>query len=96
MKSLLNLRYLYKVHSKRIIDADMNLTLDYSDAVRNQEVISLASSTTLRMIEDITGEGWKEKEKKINKTKKELKEIINKKKTNNNNKFFFIILHFLE
>ena len=86
MKSLLNLRYLYKVHSKRIIDAGMNLTLDYSDAVRNQEVISLASSTTLRMIEDITGEGWKEKEKKINKTKKELKEIINKKKTNNNKK----------
>ena len=64
----------------------MNLTLDYNEAIRNQEVISLASSTTLRMIEDIVGEGWKEKEKKINKTKKELKEIINKKKTNNNKK----------
>lgn len=86
MKSLLNLRYLYKVHSKRIVEAGMNLTLDYNEAIRNQEVISLASSTTLRMIEDIVGEGWKEKEKKINKTKKELKEIINKKKTNNNKK----------
>ena len=86
MKSLLNLRYLYKVHSKRIVEVGMNLTLDYSEAIRNQEVISLASSTTLRMIEDIVGEGWKEKEKKINKTKKELKEIINKKKTNNNKK----------
>ena len=86
MKSLLNLRYLYKVHSKRIVEVGMNLTLDYNEAIRNQEVISLASSTTLRMIEDIVGEGWKEKEKKINKTKKELKEIINKKKTNNNKK----------
>ena len=86
MKSLLNLRYLYKVHSKRIVEVGMNLTLDYNEAIRNQEVISLASSTTLRMIEDIVGEGWEEKEKKINKTKKELKEIINKKKTNNNKK----------
>ena len=84
MKSLLNLRYLYKVHSKRIVEVGMNLTLDYNEAIRNQEVISLASSTTLRMIEEIVGEGWKEKEKKINKTKKELKEIINKKKTNKN------------
>ena len=65
MKSLLNLRYLYKVHSKRIVEAGMNLTLDYNEAIRNQEVISLASSTTLRMIEDIVGEGWKEKEKKM-------------------------------
>ena len=63
MKSLLNLRYLYKVHSKRIVEVGMNLTLDYNEAIRNQEVISLASSTTLRMIEDIVGEGWKEQKK---------------------------------
>ena len=50
MKSLLNLRYLYKVHSKRIVEVGMNLTLDYSEAIRNQEVISLASSTTLRLL----------------------------------------------
>lgn len=81
MKSLLNLRFLYKINSKRIIEADKDLYVTYDEAIRNDEVISLASSTTLRMIDEINGHDFWGKEKKIKELKKEIKELNKKKKT---------------
>lgn len=82
MKSLLNLRYLYKLNSSDIIKANKDYNLTYSEAIAHQQVISLASSTTLRMIEAINGDNFKEKEDKINKLKQE----IEKERRENKNK----------
>ena len=55
MKSLLSIRHLFKLNSKRILEANSDLTLPYDEAVRRAEVIALASSNTLRMIDKING-----------------------------------------
>ena len=84
MKSLLSIRHLFKLNSSRIIDADFNLTLTYSEAVRNAEVIALASSATLRMIDNINGKSSFEKEKEIKELKEKKNKILNKKNTRTN------------
>ena len=84
MKSLLSIRHLFKLNSSRIIDADFNLTLTYSEAVRNAEVIALASSATLRMIDNINGKSSFEKEKEIKELKENKNKILNKKNTRTN------------
>ena len=84
MKSLLSIRHLFKLNSSRIIDANFDLTLTYGEAVRNAEVIALASSTTLRMIDNINGKNSFEKEKEIKELKEKKKELLNKKNTRTN------------
>ena len=84
MKSLLSIRHLFKLNSSRIVDADFNLTLTYSEAVRNAEVIALASSATLRMIDNINGKSSFEKEKEIKELKEKKNKILNKKNTRTN------------
>lgn len=84
MKSLLSIRHLFKLNSSLIIDADFNLTLTYSEAVRNAEVIALASSATLRMIDNINGKSSFEKEKEIKELKEKKNKILNKKNTRTN------------
>ena len=84
MKSLLSIRHLFKLNSSRIIDANFDLTLTYGEAVRNAEVIALASSTTLRMIDNINGKNSFEKEKEIKELKEKKKELLNKKNTRAN------------
>ena len=84
MKSLLSIRHLFKLNSSRIIDADFNLTLTYSEAVRNAEVIALASSATLRMIDNINGKSSFEKEKEIKELKEKKNKILKKKNTRTN------------
>ena len=84
MKSLLSIRHLFKLNSSRIVDANFDLTLTYGEAVRNAEVIALASSTTLRMIDNINGKNSFEKEKEIKELKEKKKELLNKKNTRTN------------
>lgn len=79
MKSLLNLRYLYKLNSSDIIKANKDYSVSYIEAVAQGYVISLASSTTLRMIEAINGDNFIEKEKKINELKQEIAKELRKK-----------------
>ena len=46
---------MFKLHSSRLRNSKWNLTLKLSDARKNEEVISLASSQVLRWIDEITG-----------------------------------------
>ena len=65
MKSLLNNRYLYKIGSKRLVEANWDLTITRKEALENNELVALASSTTLRMIDALNGIDYKEKEVRI-------------------------------
>ena len=83
MKSLLSNRYIWKVCSKRLADSNWDLTLTRSEALKNNELVSLASSSTLRMIELLNGEDFAEKEKVIRDLKMEIGQL---KKLSNNPK----------
>lgn len=52
-KQLTCQRYIYKIHSSRLRKNKWNLTLPLSEARKNDEVISLASSQTLRWIDSL-------------------------------------------
>ena len=45
--------FVFKLHSTRLVDAKWNLTLSLNEARRNDELITLADSTVLRMIKEI-------------------------------------------
>jgi hypothetical protein len=49
-------RYILKVHSSKIRKANWNLELPLSDARKNDEIISLASSQMLRWIDELNGD----------------------------------------
>ena len=49
-------RYVLKIHSAKLRKANWNLTLPLSDARKNDEVISLASSQMLRWIDELNGD----------------------------------------
>lgn len=48
-------RYVFKIHSSRLRASKWNLTLPLTEARRNDEVISLASSQVLRWIDELNG-----------------------------------------
>lgn len=83
MKSNSYQRFIFKIHSTRLRKSKWNLTLTLKDARANDEIISLAESETLRMIDNIIGSNDKAKEideirREINRIKH--KESINKSK----------------
>ena len=84
MKSLLNNRYLFKIGSKRLVEANWNLQITRMEALQRNELIALASSTTLRMIDGINGVDYKEKEVRIKQLKKEIGELKSKPNTKAN------------
>lgn len=49
-------RYILKIHSSKIRKANWNLELSLSDARKNDEIISLASSQMLRWIDELNGD----------------------------------------
>lgn len=53
-KSITNQRLIYKIHSSRFKYNNWNLTLDFDEARRNEEVVSLGDSQTLEMIRHLT------------------------------------------
>lgn len=75
MKSLLEIRNIYKVNSSRLSKADWNLSLNRAVAIRNNELIGLSSSTATRMIDKINGE--ENIDADIKELKKQIK-ILNK------------------
>lgn len=81
MKSLFNNRYLYKIGSKRLVEANWNLTITRKEALENNELVALASSTTLRMIDELNGVDYREKEIRIKQLKKEIGELKTKANT---------------
>ena len=46
-------QFIYKLHSTRILKANNNLSIDLNEARKNREIISLADSNTLRMVDII-------------------------------------------
>ena len=80
-----NLRYIFKIHSSRLRRTNWNLSLSISEAIRNEELVALADSTTLRFlnngrnIDEEANNIFKEikKVRKMDITK-ENKKIINK------------------
>ena len=89
MKSLFNNRYLYKIGSKRLAEANWDLTIERKEALENNELVALASSATLRMIDGLNGIDYKEKEIRIKQLKKEIGDLIDlllKKKERNYSK----------
>ena len=82
MKSLLNNRYLFKIGSKRLVEANWDLHISRMEALENNELVALASSTTLRMIDGLNGIDYREKEIRIKQLKNEigkLKQLPNTK-----------------
>ncbi len=73
MKSLLSLRYLYKISSKRLANCGWDMMLSREEAIEHNELISLASSTTLRMIDKINGDIFTED--KVHELKEEIGQI---------------------
>lgn len=45
-----NLRYIFKIHSSRLRKAKWNLNLSIPEAIKNEEMVSLADSTIIRFI----------------------------------------------
>ena len=82
MKSLYNNRYLFKIGSKRLVEANWDLHISRIEALENNELVALASSTTLRMIDGLNGIDYREKEIRIKQLKNEigkLKQLPNTK-----------------
>lgn len=69
-KSITNQRLIYKINSERFRYNNWNLNLDFNEAKKNEEVISIDDSIALRMIRHIT---------KNNVTDKEIKKLKKKK-----------------
>jgi len=51
-KQKTNQRFIYKINSSRLRKSKWNLTLTIPEAIKNEELISLADSTTLRFINE--------------------------------------------
>ena len=49
-KQQTNLRYIFKIHSTRLRKAKWNLSLTIKEAIENEELVSIADSTTMRFI----------------------------------------------
>lgn len=64
-------RFIIRLHSKRLRNSKWKLNLTLNEARANDEIISLASSTTLRMIDNIMG--IEDKSDEVNSIKKEIK-----------------------
>ncbi len=84
-KQLVCQRYIYKIHSARLRQSKWNLTLPIDEARRNDEVISIADSQTLRWIDQINGmvDGdklAKEIRSEIQQIKKEPSSLTNKRR----------------
>lgn len=48
-------KFVFKIHTKRLVKAKWDLTLPLDEARRNHEIISLADSTVLRWIDELNG-----------------------------------------
>ena len=79
-KQLTSNRYIYKIDSTRLREADWDLKIEMEDAKKNEEVIGLGDSQLLRFIRKLCGRAENEEET-IKSLKRQIKEI-KKEKTN--------------
>lgn len=77
-------RFIIRLHSKRLRNSKWKLNLTLNEARANEEIISLASSTAIRMIDDITGNSDKTKE--ISQIRKEISDLRKKDNSLENKK----------
>ena len=66
-------RFVLRIHSKRLRENKWNLSLTLKEARENDEIISLAYSRTLKMIDEICKN--EDNAKKIKEIKKQIKKI---------------------
>ena len=77
-------RFIIRIHSKRLRNSKWKLNLTLNEARANDEIISLASSETLRMIDNIVG--ISDRSDDVNSAKKEIKLLKRKENTAENKK----------
>ena len=77
-KSVTNQRYIYKIHSDRFRYNNWDLKLNFEEAIKNEEVVSLGDSIVLRMIRHLNNN--LDSDEKIKELKKKKKEEKNKLK----------------
>ena len=68
-------KYIYKIHSRKILQKNKNLTLSLSELRRNKELISLADSQVLRFIDDINEIDISEINDKISNIRQHIKRL---------------------
>lgn len=79
-------QFIYKIHSTRILKSNKNLSITLDEARRNREIISLADSNTLRMIDIINNCDRKVIAEEIKKTKYNIKQVKRLPKSVENSK----------
>ena len=79
-KSITNQRLVYKIHSDRFRYNNWDLKLDFEEAIKNEELVSLGDSIVLRMIRRLNGNlDFDEKVNKLKEKKKKEKDKQKKK-----------------
>ena len=68
-------KYIFKIHSSKIINHDCNLNLSINEARKNEEVISLADSTVLRFIDELNNFDNMKAKETVKEIRKELKQL---------------------
>lgn len=89
-KQLLSLRYIYKINTTYLDTFGWDIKLNPQVARQNEMLVSMASSQTIRFIDEITNSGFSEKKvkylkNKIKKVKKQKTSSINRNKLINYN-----------
>lgn len=75
IKQLSYFRHVLKISTTQLQEANWNLNIDIAEAKKNGQVISLAESTCIRMIEDIAGVDRKTATARLKEIGREVKEI---------------------
>lgn len=68
-------KYIYKIHSRKILQKKKNLTLSLSEMRRTKELISLADSQVLRFIDEINGIDINNINEQISNIRKRIKKL---------------------
>ena len=68
-------KYIYKIHSRKILQKNKNLTLSLAEMRRTKELISLADSQVLRFIDEINGIDINNINEQISNIRKRIKKL---------------------
>lgn len=68
-------RFVFKITTSQLVDCDWNLNITFEQARENNQIISLASSETLRFIDSINGVDTSKREHEISSIKANIKAL---------------------